>query len=102
MGALDTFPSRKCFGAAMSASPWERLWNGDEDVAFPFLAGAVSSCADEEWEANKRLAICESNAILPNMWFKRTYEDILQHPTEALRLFPVWLFLGPRQVGKSI
>lgn len=35
------------------------------------------------------------------MWFKRTYEDILQQPTEALRLFPVWLFLGPRQVGKS-
>ena len=35
------------------------------------------------------------------MWFKRTYEDILRRPTEALRLFPVWLFLGPRQVGKS-
>jgi uncharacterized protein len=35
------------------------------------------------------------------MWFKRTYEDILKQPTEALRLFPVWLFLGPRQVGKS-
>ena len=38
---------------------------------------------------------------MPNMWFKRTYEDILRRPTEALRLFPVWLFLGPRQVGKS-
>jgi len=35
------------------------------------------------------------------MWFRRTYEEILRHPTEALRLFPVWLFLGPRQVGKS-
>ena len=35
------------------------------------------------------------------MWFKRTYEDILRRPTEALRLFPDWLFLGPRQVGKS-
>lgn len=35
------------------------------------------------------------------MWFRRTYEDILRRPTEALRLFPVWLFLGPRQVGKS-
>ena len=39
--------------------------------------------------------------ILPNMWFRRTYEQILRRPTEALRLFPVWLFLGPRQVGKS-
>ena len=35
------------------------------------------------------------------MWFRRTYEKILRRPTEALRLFPVWLFLGPRQVGKS-
>ncbi|MFM7816591.1 MAG: ATP-binding protein, partial [Verrucomicrobiota bacterium] len=35
------------------------------------------------------------------MWFRRTYEPILRRPTEALRLFPVWLFLGPRQVGKS-
>ena len=35
------------------------------------------------------------------MWFRRTYEDIVRRPTEALRLFPVWLFLGPRQVGKS-
>jgi predicted AAA+ superfamily ATPase len=39
--------------------------------------------------------------ILPKMWFRRTYEKILRRPTEALRLFPVWLFLGPRQVGKS-
>lgn len=39
--------------------------------------------------------------ILPKMWFRRTYEQILLRPTEALRLFPVWLFLGPRQVGKS-
>ena len=35
------------------------------------------------------------------MWFRRTYEQILRRPTEALRLFPVWLFLGPRQVGKG-
>jgi hypothetical protein len=26
----------------MSSSPWEWLWNGDEDVATPFHAGAVS------------------------------------------------------------
>jgi hypothetical protein len=28
-----------CIGAAMSSSPWERLWNGDEDVAAPFRVG---------------------------------------------------------------
>jgi choline dehydrogenase-like flavoprotein len=32
-------------GAAMSSSPFERLWNGDEDVAIPFHTGAVSRCA---------------------------------------------------------
>jgi hypothetical protein len=26
----------------MSSSPWEWLWNGDEDVATPFHVGAVS------------------------------------------------------------
>ncbi len=26
----------------MSSSPGGRLWNGDEDVATPFLTGAVS------------------------------------------------------------
>jgi uncharacterized protein len=47
------------------------------------------------------LAKMQLGKILPNMWFRRTYEQILRRPTEALRLFPVWLFLGPRQVGKS-
>ena len=47
------------------------------------------------------LAKMQFGEILPNMWFRRTYEQILRRPTEALRLFPVWLFLGPRQVGKS-
>jgi hypothetical protein len=28
----------------MSSSPWEWLWNGDEDVATPFHAGTVSRC----------------------------------------------------------
>ena len=32
---------------AMSSSPWEWLWNGDEDVATPFLAGAGSRCAHD-------------------------------------------------------
>lgn len=35
------------------------------------------------------------------MWFERTYESLIREPSTALRLFPVWLFLGPRQVGKS-
>lgn len=43
----------------------------------------------------------QSGEILPNIWFGRTYEQILRRHSEALRLFPVWLFLGPRQVGKS-
>jgi hypothetical protein len=40
-------PFRKGFGAAMSSSPWEWLGNGDEDVASPLHAGAVSTCAPE-------------------------------------------------------
>jgi hypothetical protein len=42
---LDTAPFWKGFGASMSSSPWEWLWNGDEDVATPFHAGEVSRCA---------------------------------------------------------
>jgi hypothetical protein len=38
-------PSGRVFGAAMSSSPWEKLGNGDEDVATPFNAGAESRCA---------------------------------------------------------
>ncbi len=34
-------------------------------------------------------------------WIPRTLEDFLTPPAPALRLFPVWLLLGPRQVGKS-
>ncbi len=29
----------------MSSSPWEWLWNGNEDVATPFHLGAVSISA---------------------------------------------------------
>ena len=47
------------------------------------------------------LAKMQLGEILPNMWFRRTYEQILRRPTEALRLFPVGVFLGPRQVGTS-
>jgi hypothetical protein len=36
---FDTSPRWNGFGAAMSSSPWERVWNGDEDVATPFHAG---------------------------------------------------------------
>jgi hypothetical protein len=38
---LDTAPARN--GVAMSTSPWERLWNGDEDVATPFLFSSGGS-----------------------------------------------------------
>lgn len=38
---------------------------------------------------------------MPNPWIKRSLEDLLAPPAAALRLFPVWLLLGPRQVGKS-
>jgi hypothetical protein len=34
-------PLERGFGAAMSSSPGERLWNGDEDVATPLPAGAA-------------------------------------------------------------
>jgi hypothetical protein len=38
-------PYGKGFRAAMSSSPWEGLWNGDEDVAAPFGMGTVFICA---------------------------------------------------------
>ena len=38
---------------------------------------------------------------MPNPWFERTFEPVLTEPAAHLRLFPVWLLLGPRQVGKS-
>jgi hypothetical protein len=39
---IDTSAFWKGFGVAMSSSPWEGLWKGDEDVATPSHAGAVS------------------------------------------------------------
>ena len=30
-------------GAAMSSSPWEWLWNGDEDVDTPFHVGVTAA-----------------------------------------------------------
>ncbi|MEQ1919539.1 MAG: hypothetical protein ABL955_10080 [Elusimicrobiota bacterium] len=38
---------------------------------------------------------------MPKQWITRTLEDLLIAPAPALKLFPVWLLLGPRQVGKS-
>lgn len=35
------------------------------------------------------------------MWIQRTCENSLRGPADPLKLFPVWLILGPRQVGKS-
>ncbi len=36
-----------------------------------------------------------------NAWVPRTIEAALSAPPPALQLFPVWLLLGPRQVGKT-
>ncbi len=38
---------------------------------------------------------------MPTNWIPRTFEPILTTPAPQLALFPVWLLLGPRQVGKS-
>ena len=38
---------------------------------------------------------------MPEVWIDRTFQPVLTAPAEHLRLFPVWLLLGPRQVGKS-
>lgn len=38
---------------------------------------------------------------MPPKWIDRTFQPVLTGPAEHLRLFPVWLLLGPRQVGKS-
>ena len=38
---------------------------------------------------------------MPDTWIDRTFQPVLTAPADHLRLFPVWLLLGPRQVGKS-
>lgn len=38
---------------------------------------------------------------MPEFWIDRTFQPVLTAPAAHLRLFPVWLLLGPRQVGKS-
>lgn len=38
---------------------------------------------------------------MSNAWIDRTFQPVLTAPAPQLRLFPVWLLLGPRQVGKS-
>jgi ferredoxin len=43
---LDAAPIWKGFGAAMCSSPWEWLWNGDEDVATPLHAGHYQDAPD--------------------------------------------------------
>jgi predicted AAA+ superfamily ATPase len=37
----------------------------------------------------------------PTMWIKRTISDYFQSQGQGLELFPAWLVLGPRQIGKS-
>ena len=38
---------------------------------------------------------------MPDPWIDRTFETTFREPAPQLRLFPVWLLLGARQVGKS-
>ena len=38
---------------------------------------------------------------MSDAWIDRTFQPVLTTPAEHLKLFPVWLLLGPRQVGKS-
>ena len=38
---------------------------------------------------------------MPETWIPRTAEAVFTGSEPALELFPVWLLLGPRQVGKS-
>ena len=38
---------------------------------------------------------------MPNTWIKRTIEAYFTYQWGGLDLFPVWLVLGPRQIGKS-
>ena len=38
---------------------------------------------------------------MPSRWIDRTFEPLMAEPAPQLRLFPVWLPLGARQVGKS-
>ncbi len=38
---------------------------------------------------------------MPENWISRTFEPVFTVPAAQLQLFPVWLLLGPRQVGKS-
>ena len=38
---------------------------------------------------------------MSDTWIDRTFQPVLTTPAEHLKLFPVWLLLGPRQVGKS-
>ncbi len=58
---LEMDPIWKGFGVAMSSSPWEWLWNGDEDVATPLHAGAVLW---EEFEAVAGLKLKTWNSSL--------------------------------------
>ena len=36
------------------------------------------------------------------MWIERTYEPVLRTPSEALKLFPVWLLLDEIQYAPAL
>jgi hypothetical protein len=46
MGNPDAAPGENGFGATISSSSREGLWDGDEDVATPFHKGSVEMCPD--------------------------------------------------------
>ncbi len=53
ISTLPPFENRN--GVATSQSPLEMVWEGNEDVAAPFEAGAVSRCARCEGFGEKTL-----------------------------------------------
>lgn len=38
---------------------------------------------------------------MSDYWISREIEKVFRDPRSPLRLFPIWLIIGPRQVGKS-
>ncbi len=78
---LDTAPFEKGNGVAISSSPCERLWNGDEDVATPFHAGAVSRCTHLFPKAVSKLVVRSGSGILgarerTSHWYHRRFRPV--------------------------
>jgi hypothetical protein len=87
-GSQRHCPLWKGLGAAMSSSPWGWLWNGDEDVATPFHAGAVSRGAHLK-------AGCPHPAqpLFPAAWGHAAYRGSFQSPVPR-GTAPLWKGFG--------